>query len=326
PKQFQSITFILATTSPNSVERSSTSDAKTIDNSVSDTPTFDVLPDRKRTRVNVESPLGSQPFTVAEPPLGAQTLIATSLQGTIIPQTTEPIYAVPQTKTIINLTTSAIDCNGFNSDAMDDMLSLTIPEVSVQWMVTSKVNKSGKKSKNKSTKKLEKNVPTTTPYLQIPPPQFRRPPSRGSRSRFRSSTRMRFNPSNQPRASHIPRVENTRLSQGSSQNTAYRYNPPPLMSIDPAYISRFFVQQQIRKQFEESQKQKRERQRAVQPTLTPEATKSTNAIITVNSKPQSKPLPLPTTTADLIPVPTVAVLSDGVSNTTRRATITTCYK
>ncbi|CAF4485015.1 unnamed protein product [Didymodactylos carnosus] len=301
-----------------SIKRSSTSDAKTTDNSVPDTPTSDVLPDRKRTRVNVESPLGSPPLTVAEPPLGARTPIASSLQGTIIPQTTDPIYTVPQTKSIITLTTPAIDSNDFNNDEMDDMLSVTIPEVSAQWMVTSKVSKLGKKSKNKSTKKLEKNAPTTTPYLQIPPPQFRRPSSRGSRSRSRSSTRMRFNPSNQPRASHIPRIENTRLSQESSKSTAYRYNPPPLMSIDPAYIPPFFVQQQIRKQFEESQKQKRERRRAVQPTLTPQATKSTNAITTVNSKPQSKPLPLPTTTADLIPVPTVAVLSDSMASRIRQ--------
>ncbi|CAF1497608.1 unnamed protein product [Didymodactylos carnosus] len=111
---------------------------------------------------------------------------------------------------------------------------------------------------------------------------------------------MRFNPSNQPRASHIPKVDNTRLSQEPSQNTAYRYNHPPLMSIDLAYIPPFFVQPQIRKQFEESQKQKRERQRAVQPTLTQ----------------RSKPLPLPTTTADLIPVPTVVVLSDPWPSTT----------
>ncbi|CAF4494226.1 unnamed protein product, partial [Didymodactylos carnosus] len=69
---------------------------------------------------------------------------------------------------------------------------------------------------------------------------------------------------------------------------------------------------------EESQKQKRERQRAVQPTLTPQATKSTNAVTTVNSKPQSKPLPLPTTTADLIPVPTVAVLSDSMASRIRQ--------
>ncbi|CAF1485148.1 unnamed protein product, partial [Didymodactylos carnosus] len=169
------------------------------------------------------------------------------------------------------------------------MLSVTIPEVSAQWMVTSKVIKSGKKSKNKSAKKLEKNVPSTTPYLQIPPPQFRRPPLRRSRSRSHSSTRMRFNPSNQPRASHILRVENTRLSQESSQNTAYRYNPPPLMSIDPAYIPPFFVQQQIRKHLKK--------------------VKNRN----------SKPLPLPTTTtADLIPVPTVAVLSDSMASRIRQ--------
>ncbi|CAF1064846.1 unnamed protein product [Didymodactylos carnosus] len=105
-----------------SIKRSSTSDAKITDNSVPDTPTSDVLPDRKRTRVNVESPLGAQPFTVAEPPLGARTPIATSLQHTIIPQTTEPIYAVPQTKSIITLTTPAIDSKDLNNDAMDDMV------------------------------------------------------------------------------------------------------------------------------------------------------------------------------------------------------------
>ncbi|CAF0916187.1 unnamed protein product [Didymodactylos carnosus] len=123
---------------------------------------------------------------------------------------------------------------------------------------------------------------------------------------------MRFNLSNQSSLSHMPRVENTRLPQELSQNTPYRYNPPLLMSIDPASVPPFFFQQQIRKQCEESQKQKRERQRAVQPIHIPQATKSTNAITIVNSKPQSKPLSLPTTTVDLIPVPTVAVvLSDS---------------
>ncbi|CAF1263031.1 unnamed protein product, partial [Didymodactylos carnosus] len=73
-----------------------------------------------------------------------------------------------------------------------------------------------------------------------------------------------------------------------------------------------------RKQLEESQKQKRECQRAVQQTLTPRATKSTDAITTVNSKPQSKPLPLPKTTADLMPVPTVAVLSDSTASRIRQ--------
>ncbi|CAF1470720.1 unnamed protein product [Didymodactylos carnosus] len=52
---------------------------------------------------------------------------------------------------------------------------------------------------------------------------------------------MRFNSSNQPCASHIPSVENTRLSQEASQNTAYRHNHPSLMSIDPAYIPELII-------------------------------------------------------------------------------------
>ncbi|CAF1319292.1 unnamed protein product, partial [Didymodactylos carnosus] len=135
-----------------SIERASASSGKGTDNNVPDTRSYDVLSDCKDKRINAELALGPQVPPVTGSPFGARPPVVITLHDPVRTQDADAMYAVRQSKSTITFTMPDIDDENLNWDEVEDILSNAIPEISAQWMLTSKVSKSVKRSKNRLTK------------------------------------------------------------------------------------------------------------------------------------------------------------------------------